>query len=83
MKAIKTRRIFGGAVNGADEATIETTQEEAEQLLQALKVIEKFKVIARKALKITEKHADWTIYKFDIRKSDEIVKVRIDQGACG
>jgi hypothetical protein len=83
MKVIITRNIFDGAVHGADEATIKATVEEVEAFVQALKVIEKFKFKAREALKINEQHADWTTYKYDIKKSEGIVNVRIDTGACG
>ena len=83
MKVVNTRKIFDGAVRGASEATVEATTEEIEALVQALKTVEQFKVLARKALKTKEKDSDWTMYGFDIKKSDGLVAVRIDQGACG
>ena len=81
MKSIKTRKIYDGAVNAASESTIEATKSEIDELIQALKIVEKFKVLARESLKVKEKGADWTMYKFDVKKN--VVVVKIEQGACG
>jgi hypothetical protein len=83
MKILKTKKLFDGAVNGASEATFEATESEIDELINALKIVEKFKVSARKALKVKEKGADWTMYSFDIKKSNGMVGVKIEQGACG
>jgi Holliday junction resolvase len=83
MKAINTRIIFDGAVKGSKESTIEATKDEIESLVNALKIVEKFKYEARNSLKVKETDADWTMYNFDILKSDGIVKIKIDNGACG
>lgn len=81
MKAIGTKKWFDSAVRGSTEAIFEATKEETQQLFEALRVVEKWKLAARRALKHDEKDADWTTYHYFVKSG--MVHVQVDSGACG
>lgn len=83
MNVRKIEKIFNGAVNARQKVTLEVTNEQSDELREALKVVEKYKQAAIKALKYKEmiKGSDWHMFEYAV-KSDCVI-VDVQNGACG
>ena len=77
LKSIKT--VSEGAVSGQKDVVIEVSKEQADELRQALKTVDKYRLFALKETK--EEASDWTMTDFAVKNNLVIVSVR--QGACG
>ena len=81
MKAVNYIINYYGAVRSSMEVTIEATEEETAKLREALKIVDKWKRLTRKAILHKEESVDFTMYEFAVKKDK--VFVTVDSGACG
>lgn len=78
---MKVEEIFRGFVNCRRKVTLDITKEQSEELMQALKVLEKYKKQAISALEYDIEDSDWHMLEYTV-KSDCVI-VDIQDGACG
>lgn len=75
------KKIFSGPVSGELEVTIGITKEQADELKQALAVVQRYEKQALKAAKVSKKESDWVMLSYAV-KNDKVI-VNIQDGACG
>lgn len=81
MKIIDSRTAAANAIAASYEVDFCLDVDECKELIQALKIVEKYKQAARRKLKVKEEYADMTSYEFENIKDG--VRLRINQGAIG
>lgn len=83
MKSKDKKTLYQGAISVKREVTLvpEDLKKDTDELRLALALVDRYKKAALRALKTTEKTADWTMIEYSV-KTDCVI-VTVDQGACG
>jgi len=83
MKVRRIENIYNGPVNAKSKVILEITKEQSEELRQALKLIDRYKDEAIRALKYKAeiKGADWNMFGYAVKNDCVVVEVQV--GACG
>lgn len=79
--AFTVRKIFNGPVNREQEVTIDISKEDADELRNALRVVQRYEKQVLKAAKVSKKESDWTMISYAVKNNKVIVIVQ--DGACG
>ena len=80
MKLIKTESKSYSVLTSKEMVHFEANQEELKELHEALQIVEKFKLQARKALKIKNEPNFEIVYDFWLRKRQSEVVIGVVQG---
>lgn len=81
---VRNRRVvLCGPVNETNEVVLEPSggKADTDALRAALAVVQAYRIAALRALRTSEKRADWTMVDYAV-KTDCVV-VTVSQGACG
>ena len=80
MKLFKTESKSYSVLTSKEMVHFEVNQEELKELHEALQIVEKFKLQARKALKIKNEPNFEIVYDFWLRKRQNEVVIGVVQG---
>jgi hypothetical protein len=80
MKLLKTESKSYSVLTSKEVAHFEVNQEELMELHEALRIVEKFKLQARKSLKIKDEPHFEIVYDFWLRKRQNEVVIGVVQG---
>lgn len=81
MKVESVKDVFQGAVSGQVDVTLAIDQSEANELRQALKIVDKYKKVAVAALAVNPTESEWHMVTYSV-KNDKVI-VHIKDGMIG